>query len=176
MRPRLGRRALLAGLGPALAGCGFAPLYAPTRAGNRGPVSDELAAVSVDVIPDRPGQLMRQALQQRLEGSGTGIARRYALQVNFGVAGDGIAVQPDSSITRLRLVGRAEWSLHAQDLDRTLLTNDRVRAVDGVNILNQQYFALDQENEFAQKRLAETLADQIVLQLAAYFRRRGTTA
>ncbi len=175
MRQPVRRRAMLLGLGlgPLLAGCGFTPLYQPTRAGNRGPVSDELASVSVDIIGDRPGQLLRQALQQRLEGAGTGTAHRYALAVNYSIGGEGIAVRQDSTVTRLRLIGRAEWSLRAEDLSQTPLTHDRARAVDDVNILNQQYFASDLENETAQRRLADTLADQIVMQLAAYFHRRS---
>ncbi len=173
-RPVNRRGALLTlGLAPLLAGCGFTPLYRPSRAGNQGPVSDALASVSVDIIGDRPGQLLRQALQQRLEGSGSGIAHRYALAVNYSISGEGIAIQQDSTVTRLRLIGRAEWSLHAQDPNRTLLTHDRARAVDDVNILNQQYFASDLENETAQRRLADALADQIVTQLGAYFHHRS---
>ena len=45
-----------------------------------------------------------------------------------------------------------------------------------MNILDSQYFALDLENEAVQKRVAEALADQIAIQLAAYFRRRAAAA
>ena len=46
-----------------------------------------------------------------------------------------------------------------------MLTRDTARAVDGFNILNQQFFAADLETEAVQKRLAERLADQVVIQL-----------
>lgn len=169
-----GRRAcLVAAAGGLLGGCGFAPLYARNGAGQPGPVSRELSAVSVDVIGDRPGQLLRQALQDRLEGDGSGIARRYLLAVDYGIAGEGIAVRQDSTVTRLRLIGRAQWSLRAEDAARTVLTRDQARAVDDVNIFNEQYFAVDLDTEAAQHRLAQTLADEIVSQLAVYFRRRA---
>lgn len=45
-----------------------------------------------------------------------------------------------------------------------------------MNILDSQYFALDLENEAVQKRIAETLADQITIQLAAFFRKRAAAA
>jgi LPS-assembly lipoprotein len=157
----------------ALGGCGFHPLYQRASSGSLGTTSRELAAVSVDIIPDRPGQLLRQALQERLEGSGSGVARRYSLAVDFGISGEGIAIRQDNSVTRIRMIGRAEWTLRAQDPARTVLTRDTARAVDGVNIFNEQFFASDLETEAVQKRIAERLADQMVLQLASYFSRHA---
>ena len=46
-----------------LSGCGFQPVYMPTASGKAGVAQRELAAVHVDLIPYRPGQLLRQALQ-----------------------------------------------------------------------------------------------------------------
>ncbi len=163
---------LFGGLAQLLVGCGFTPLYARRTSSGGSPVVRELGTVSVDVIGDRPGQLLRQALQQRLEGDGTGGARRYALAVEYGISGEGIGIRQDSIVTRLRLIGRARWALRAEDTAQTVLTRDRAQAVDDVNILNEQYFALDLETEAAQHRIAETLADHIVSQLAVYFRRR----
>jgi hypothetical protein len=48
--------------------------------------------------------------------------------------------------------------------------------VDGLNIFDAQYFAGDLENEAVTRRLADALADQITIQLAAYFRRRATAS
>jgi LPS-assembly lipoprotein len=167
---------MLAGLGWLLAGCGFSPLYARGESGRPSPVVRELGAVSVDVIGERPGQLLRQALQQRLEGDGSSTSRRYALSVSYGISGEGIGVRQDTIVTRLRLIGRASWALRAEDPAQTVLTRDQAQAVDDVNIFNEQYFALDLENEAAQRRIAETIADHIVSQLAAYFRRRSNIA
>jgi len=173
----LHRRGLLLGaLSATLGGCGFRPLYQRASSGQLGTTSRELAAVSVDIIGDRPGQLLRQALQERLEGSGSGVARRYDLAVGFGISGEGIAIRQDNSVTRIRMIGRAEWTLRAQDLARTVLTRDTARAVDDLNILNEQFFAADLETEVVQKRLAERLADQVVMQLASYFNRRADQA
>jgi LPS-assembly lipoprotein len=170
------RRAFLAlGSGVALAGCGFQPVYMPTASGRPGPSQRELAAINVDLIPDRPGQLLRQALQERFEGAGDITARHYDLSVQFWIAGQGIGIQQDTTTTRVRLIGRANWSLTAQDPGRTRLTSGSARAADALNNLDTQIFAADLENEAIQKRLAEALADQITLQLAAYFRKRAET-
>ncbi len=177
MRPSLARRQLLticAGAG--LSACGFQPVYMPTASGNAGVAQRELAAINVELIPDRPGQLLRQALQERLETTGNGVARRYDLTVNFWISGEGIAIQQDNTATRIRSIGNANWILKAEDPTRTTLIGGSARAVDAQNILDTQYFAADLENETVQKRLANALADQITMQLAAYFRRRAAAS
>ncbi len=170
------RFTLVAGSTWLLSGCGFSPLYARNGSGRQGPVVRELGAVSVDVIGERPGQLLRQALQQRLEGDGSSTARRYALAVSYGISGEGIGIRQDTTVTRLRLIGRASWTLRAEDPAQTVLTRDQAQAVDSVNLFNEQFFDLDLENEAAQRRIAETVADHIVSQLASYFRRRADAA
>ncbi len=168
------RRQLLAlANGAWLGGCGFQPVYMPTASGQAGVARRELAAIHVGLIPDRPGQLLRQALQDRLEAGSSGVARRYDLTVGYGIAGEGLAIQPDTTATRIRTIGTATWTLLAMDPARTRLTSGSARAVDGYNIFNEQYFAADLENEAVQRRLAEALADQIAIQLAMFFRKRA---
>ena len=172
---QIGRRQVVA-LGLALSGCGFQPVYMPTATGKAGVAQRELAAIHVNLIPDRPGQELRQALQDRLELAGGDVKRRYDLQVGFSVSGEGIAVLNDNNATRVRLIGTAIWTLTAQDSGKTKLSSGFAKAVDAMNILDSQYFALDLENEAVQKRIAETLADQITMQLAAFFRERTAAA
>ena len=168
------RRGLLAlGSGAALSGCGFQPVYMPTATGKAGVAQRELAAIHVDLIPDRPGQELRQALQRRFEGAGDSVARRYDLSVGFGVSGEGLAVMPDSIATRIRMIGSANWTLTAQDPGRTKLTSGYAKTIDGYNFFNAQYFAADLENEAITRRIAEALADQITIQLATYFRQHA---
>lgn len=177
MTPDLRRRQLLAlGAGGALSGCGFQPVYMPTASGTAGAPQRELAAIQVALIPDRPGQLLRQALQDRLEMGATGVARRYDLTVSFWIAGEGIAVQQDSTATRLRETGNANWTLVAQDVGRTRLTSGFARAIDAINITDEQYFGADLENESLQRRMAGAIADQITMQLAIYFRRHAVAS
>ncbi|MBV9653441.1 MAG: hypothetical protein JOZ42_02630 [Acetobacteraceae bacterium] len=173
----MNRRSML-GLAGLLAvpGCGFRPMYMETASGNPGVAQRELAAVSVDLLPDRPGQLLRQALQQRLGGGSSGVSRKYDLGVNYTIGGEGIGIQGDNSVTRIRLIAHGAWTLRRQDPARSPLTSGSSRAIDGLNILNQQFFAADLEQEVVQQRLADAIADQIVAQLAAYFRKRAAAA
>ncbi len=172
------RRAALAGTaslltGP-LAGCGFHPLYARADNGDLGPAQIEMAAVWVPVIADHSGQFLRQALQQRLEGAGLGVPKKYSLAVSFSLFSDGLAIRPDTTASYVRLIGTAPWHLTTVGIKPEPVTEGQAQAVDGYNILDQQYFAAELENETITQRIAETLADQIVTKLAIYFRRKTT--
>lgn len=171
-----GRRFVLLGAGALLSGCGFRPLYGPASSGAAGPASSNMAAIYVPVMYERSGQLLRQALQQRFEGTGTGIAKRYELTAAISVSAEAIAVQRDSSSSRVRLVGSASWTLRTLSIERPVLTSGTSRVLDGYNILNQQFFAADLDNEVATGRIATALADQIATQLGAYFLREAAAA
>ena len=167
-----GRRGLVvAAAALAVSGCGFRPLYGTSQ--GDGP-QRELAAIEVALLPDRSGQLLREALQQRFD-HGEAVAKRYVLSVSYGVAGDSISIQRDSTATRVRQVATASWSLKALNPAQTVVTSGTARGLDGVNIIDQQYFAADLEGETATLRLTETIANQIAQQIASFFARRAQT-
>ena len=168
------RRALVLLAALPAAACGFEPVYMPTSSGTPGVAQRDLAAVDVAIIADRPGQELRQELQTRFEGaSGATMPPKYRLGVNYSIAGEVLGIQEDSTATRVRLVARADWTLTGPDGAGPPLTHGRARGFDAVNLFDQQYFASDLGVEQAQKRLAKTVADQITMELAAYFRRQA---
>ncbi len=169
----LARRAVLLAASGAVASCGFHPVYAVRGASS--PARHELGLIDVGIIPDRSGQLLRQALQQQLTNSGESLAKRYELSVTFGIASDNVGTQQDTSFTRTRQTGLASWSLKMLDTSSTLVTSGTARALDGVNIIDQQFFEADLASEAAQRRIAEAIAGQITLQLASYFSRHAAT-
>lgn len=165
-------RLLSLGAAAVVAGCGFQPVYMPTASNQAGPAQREMAAVFVPVIPDRPGQLLRQALQRDL-GSDSGVPAAYDLRILYGISGEGIAVQSSNIATRVRLTGTASWTLVERNPQQTRLTSGSARSIDGVNIFGEQYFAADLETETVQKRIADNIARQIATQLAIWFRERA---
>jgi LPS-assembly lipoprotein len=164
---------LLPALLPILAGCGFRPLYMRDSGPGGFSASDELASIYLTVMVNREGQLMRQALQRRFEGSGSGIAKKYDLVANVGVSQEGIGILRDNSTTRYRMNGQVTWYLRKLDVAHTLVTTGSARAQDGLNVIDQQYFALDIDQENTTRRVVEALADQVTQQLAIYFRRQA---
>ena len=175
-RGYLNRRGLLVGSLLVLGGCGFRPVYAPRADGTAGAAEQGLAEISVGIIPERLGQILRQSLQTRFDRSGVGAAKRYDLVATIGLAGEALNIEQATSVpSRLRLVGISSWSLIAQDTRRRTLTNGTARVLDGFNLYDQQYFAMDSQNEAVQRRIAEALAEQITLQLAVWFNRKAAT-
>jgi LPS-assembly lipoprotein len=171
-RSSMGRRGFSLGLALALGGCGFQPVYMPTASGKAGPAQRGLASVNVPVIRERPGQLLRQALQERFSND-SGVPSEYDLTVSYSVAGEGIAIQSSTLATRVRLIGTANWNLVGRDNKRTTLISGSARAMDGVNVFDSQYFASDLESEAKQKSIAENIATQIATQLAVWFRQQA---
>ncbi len=172
---RLPRRLLLGGaLG--LSGCGFQPVYGPSADGSR-PVLTAFSQTNVSTIGERQGQLLRQALQDRLERGGVSGTRLYELSVPYyGVSADQIGVQQDSNATRVRLTGKAIWSLISVDSRRLSLTHGVAVSTDGYDNLDLQYFAGEEANAAAQRRVALAVADVLVSQLARYFLAHPTGA
>ena len=105
----LTRRTALLGAASALSGCGFHPLYAPTDKGVS--AGEELQAIYVDVMAERAGQLLRQALQRRFAGTDEGVAKKYELYGGLSIATEAIAIQRDTSSTYTRMTGTATWGL-----------------------------------------------------------------
>lgn len=173
----LGRRPVLALLaGSLLGGCGFRPIYQPTASGAAAPAAEGLAEIDIALIPERQGQLLREALQERFERNGLAVSRRYDLSVSFSVSNDAIGIQQDSSNTRQRLVGIATYRLTAQDPSRSTLVSGSARSLDGLNVFDNELFAAQLETESVTRRIAEAVADSIALQLAAYFTKQAALA
>lgn len=169
----IARRSLIVAAAAGLGGCGFSPLYGRYGA-TGGAVAPELASIYVKVMSERQGQLLRQALQQRLAGTDESGVKQYELSGDFAISAEAIGIQEDTSSTRLRLIGRSGWTLRKLDVASTTVTSGSARALDGININNQEYFAADLETQSAYRRLADTVADQITQDLAIYFRTHPT--
>lgn len=169
------RRLFVAAAAAGLGGCGFSPLYGRYGA-TGGAVAPELASIYVKVMPERQGQLLRQALQQRLAGTDDSGVKQYELSGGISIAADAIGIQQDTSSTRVRFTASSNWTLRRLDLANTVMTSGAARVVDGINVNNQEYFAVDLESSEAYRRVAETVADQITQELAIYFRTHPTPA
>lgn len=148
----------------ALGACGFRPLHGP---GLGAGLSAELAAVRVQSIPDRPGQMLRRALENRL---GNGAASRYDLRVGLTYDTDLQGYREDGAITRLRVTAVADFVLVAGDEE---LLRGAARQSDAFNIPDLRFFAADVSRDAMERRLMEALADDITRRLALEFRRRG---
>ncbi|MGC8476821.1 MAG: LPS assembly lipoprotein LptE [Acetobacteraceae bacterium] len=169
-------RALATLLPLALAGCGFRPVYMASPGGAAGPAARNLARIHVALIPDRPGQLLRQALQQRFHGADDTTPRRYTLHVSYWITGQNEGILPSSVATRVQLIAGATWTLTRHDPAHSLVTSGSAQAMDGVDQFDEQYFASQLDNNAADRHLADAIAGQIATRLAIFFRQRADQA
>ena len=148
-----------------LAACGFHPLYAPSNHVQAG-----LQEIFVDVIPGRNGQLFRQSLQERLQGTAEAPQQHYVLDVSYALSQEAIGIEADNASTRNRFVGVANWTLHKPGQFGQRITSGLARTVDGNDVIVAQFFYSDLNAETVNRRIGDALADQITQALAIYFR------
>ena len=156
----------------ALAGCGFQPLYGerPT-----GPAEENLARISVGVIADRTGQILRNELGTRLDPNNLGLDPLYSLRVSLTESTSNIALRRDTSATRANLTLTASYSL-VQNGAKEALYSGAVRSVNSYDILStENEFGTLTSREEARRRAARDIADQIALRLALALDHAGRT-
>jgi LPS-assembly lipoprotein len=159
--PNLKALALLASL-TGLTACGFTPLY--------GDNSSDANEVSVGIIPDRTGQLLRQALQDQLQIAGAPTQERYQLSVSYAIISEATGIQEDTSATRERFSASASWALAPIGNPNKPLVTGGASTEDALNIIDQQYFQITLETNTVNQQLANEIAAQISAQVAAYFK------
>ncbi len=152
-----------------LTSCGLQPLYAH---GPGNPAAD-LPSIYVNNIGGRYGQELRKSLQEDLGNPASGSAALYQLDVAPGLSAAGIAIQPDNSSTFTREIGTANWTLRTTGIAPVTLASSSARTVDGFDNIDQQYFQSTISGETTQARISANLADEITLQLAAWFKRHN---
>jgi LPS-assembly lipoprotein len=147
----------------ALAGCGFQPLYGerPT-----GPAEENLARISIGVIADRTGQILRNELGTRLDPNNLGLDPLHSLRVSLSESISNVALRRDTSATRANLTLTASYSLWPNGANEPLYSGT-VRSVKSYDILStENEFGTLTARDEARRRAARDIADQIALRLA----------
>ena len=170
----LSRRRLLAGLGAGLgiaallSGCGYQPLYGTGGYGTG--VSGELAAVSVDVIADRRGQILRRLLIERINPRGRPADPTWRLETQLSEVIDDIGITETDVATRANIAMTARYRL--VDLgDGGVALSDRTSTVTSFNILNDEY-ATEVSRDQARETALRQIAEDITLRLAVFLHDR----
>ena len=148
-----------------LSACGLQPLYS---GGSGDDVAQGLAAVDVAPIQGRDGWLVRNALNDRLQLSGTEIAPRYRLDVQLDDSLEALGVLNDDTISRERRILRARYQLI--DLTSGTILLDATSGSDaGVDVVSSEYATIAAE-QTALENLAREVAERMVRQVALTLR------
>ena len=166
--PSVMRRSVIVGVF-ALAGCGFEPLYGE-RAASFDP---ELAAVRVEPIPERVGQLLAISLRDGFNPTGQRVETKYTLLVTLASSRREIAIRRDATASRLQVELSAGWGLRDPN-GRTIL-NGSSRSVTSFDISDNEYANLVAEQD-ARARLVRDISEDIRLRVRAYLTGRDRAA
>jgi LPS-assembly lipoprotein len=152
-----------------LAACGFHPLYGDTAALGYDP---KLAAIKVQPVPDRIGQIMVASLREQLNPRGEAVAARYVLNVTMSVDRSNLGIRRDNTSSRGELAINATLALHESAGDK-LVYSDAIRTVTSFNLPDDAYAATVAEDT-ARTEAADELGREIAERVAVFMRRDGT--
>ena len=150
-----------------LAGCGFRPMYGTS---SLDPASlDEMASIQIENIPDREGQLIRNALLTKLNPRGEPRKARYNLEVYYTLSESQQALRKDDTATRDVLYYSVRIYLYE---GKTPLTAGVITKQLSYDFLEQHYANVSADDDI-RRRAAEVIAEEIRNRLVAYFARRA---
>ena len=153
-----------------LTGCGFHPLYETSADSQATPLA-AMSEIDIGLIPNRSGQILREALEADLQRNGAPGFYRYHLNVQQSISAQTIGIQPDSSNSAVRYFETVSWSLVPEGNRMVPLTTGTAEATDHVNQVDNQFFALSLQSNQLQHYLARELSAQVSQELAIYFRK-----
>lgn len=171
-KPVRRRRVLaLAALGAALAvtGCGFEPIHGQRS----GASSAALAAIDIQLIANRPGQMLRNQLLQQMQPRGPARAR-YSLSVTLTESLANLGIRKDEVATRANLTLSASFTIaELGGAKRKFLGS--ARSVNSYNILTSDFATLS-AREDARRRAVNQLALELRERISVWLIRAGEPA
>lgn len=141
-----------------LAGCGFAPAYAPGSAG---------AALRGRLDLSEPRDLLEFAFADQVEAR-LGRAPGAPLLLEFAIDTEveGLAVTPDQEIQRYNLVGVLDYTVRERGSDGRTLKSGRIDSFTAYSAIGTTVATRASQTD-ANRRLAVILADLLVNELLA---------
>jgi len=154
---------------PLLAACGFQPLYAE-REGTS--AADQLAAIRIEPMPDRSGQMLYNALRNGLNPLGRPASPDYLLRVQLQESAEELAFRTDETATRVNLTLTAAFSLFPAAGKEPVLQGVS-RTTTAYNVLTSPYATLT-SSEDARARALDDIAREIQARLAVFLSRQAS--
>ncbi len=164
----IARPALLVGLGIALAGCGFKPLYGTTSVHST--VAADLASVRIQPTGSRIGQQVRNNLISTMQTRGGDGPDLYRLELVPEETESDVFIQEDSDVNRRSYTLRVNYSLYEAGSNR-LVDDGRVFSIISYDRVESE-FANIRARKTATEQASRVVADDIRTALAAYFASR----
>ena len=147
-----------------LTACGFHPIYGGATA--NGPVSEQMAQVGIDGIPDHAGQMLRNDLIDRMYRKGRPSQALYHLGVKLHTNEEDVATLANSTATLTELNTYGDYVL--TDAKGKEVLKGTAHSVTSYSRLNNQYATLVSHDDAIERTVGE-VSEQIVNRLSLYF-------
>ena len=154
-------------LGLLLGACGFRPMAAVPS--DQPAVSEQLAQVDIEEIPDRIGQELRNRLIDHFYRDGRPAQPLYRLVITLDTSQMTLAVQQDVSASRSEWIVTANYQLIYLPTGQVVV-NGSSRAVPGYNVTYAQYSSFVSENAAFDRGIV-FVGDDIATRISLYFSR-----
>ena len=164
------RFSLLLGTAILASACGFRPLYGEHAVGAN--AADQLAAVRIEPIADRSGQVLYNALRDDLNPLGRPSSPDYRLHVKLDENLEDLALRTDETATRVNITLTATYALFSGDAKEPVLKGV-TRTTTAYNVLDSPYATLTSQED-ARARALDDIAREIRTRLAVYLTRTAT--
>jgi LPS-assembly lipoprotein len=148
-----------------LPACGFQPIYG-SHTGANGPVAEQLNQVAIDNIPDRPGQMLRNDLIDRMYGKGRPGQPLYHLSVKLRLAEEDLGILANATSTLAEFNTYADYAL--SDEHGKELVHGTAHSATSFDRLSNQYATLAAHDSAVERTVGE-VSEQIVNRLSLYF-------
>jgi LPS-assembly lipoprotein len=153
-----------------LGACGFHPLYGDM--GNKPGGQQVFGSIYVDTIPtERIGFELRSNLINGLHGSVKQDGAIYRLTVTTTQGNEGIAVEPNASITRYNFNLVAHYQLSNMH-DGKVIESGSEATLSEYDVVSSPYSTLVAQRA-AEQHATEDIANRIRVDLAVYFHNRA---
>jgi LPS-assembly lipoprotein len=145
-------------------------MYGP-QAREATPVSSDLAAVEVGLIPNRSGQLLRNELIRLLNPGAESHPSRYTLSIALGETVNTFAIERSGFATTANVEAVATYTLMEDATGNPVLAGTS-RAVSGYNLLDNEFSTYVAAGD-ARTRAVDQIAFEIRNRLAAHFSKQA---
>ena len=156
-------------LGPVLSACGMQPLYG--SAAVTGGVAEQLAAIDIQSIPGRVGQVVRNELVFKTTGGGEEADPLYRLDIALRESAQSTLVEIDGDANGLVFALNADFKL-VRKADNSVVMTGRAQSRAAYQ-KGESIFANIRARRDAENRAARTLAEHIRTRVAAFLSARA---
>ena len=147
-----------------LLSCGYKPIHQKNLQ-----VSEDLLSISVKNIKDRPGQILKNSLINKLNPEGQRTIKKYNLIVELSESKTELGIRKDMSATRTDLEISVKYILRDIENSNILLEGNK-KSVSSYDVVESVYATLVAEKE-ARKNGINVLSDDIFTDLAIFFKK-----